>query len=111
MSQIEQIKTKYSIESQSATTGIIINAWLNAISTIPLLGSIEDIMEQDVEIKQMRLLQLNEPVGHIHSSGFELDINKMKLGEKYIFDYFGSKYMAVKNEDKSVKISEITINE
>ena len=50
-------------------------------------------------------------IGHVTSNGFELDFNKMIVGEKYIFDYFESKYMAIKNENGEVELSEITIHD
>ena len=53
----------------------------------------------------------NDIIGHVNEIDFkfQLDINKMKIGQKYIFDYHNTKYMAIKNEQSDLKLSEICI--
>ena len=103
MPQMQQIETQYVINSQSAT-----NVTINSSHAIELLVDFAFLANTQKILSEQSELGI---IGHVNESGFELDFNKMKTGEKYIFDYYDSKYMAIKNNDGNVELSEITINE
>ncbi len=68
------------------------------------------ITKQFVEAFTQQFQDNDEEIGFVTSNGFELDFNKMMVGEKYFFDYYESKYMAIKNQNGEVELSEITIH-
>lgn len=117
MSQILEIEAEYTVKSQSATS----NLDYNIEQVIPILVKMSQltIIKNESEHKDQleKFLKISytdqEVIGHVNELDFEfeLDINKMKTNEKYIFDYYDSKYMAIKNDDGNIELSEISIDE
>jgi len=97
----EPVEPEYVYSTSSGTSG---NVEQRSVEPLP-----EVITKQF--LKEYLQITNEMEIGHVTSNGFELDFNKMIVGEKYIFDYFESKYMAIKNENGEVELSEITIHD
>lgn len=107
MSQLEYIKPEYTFSSQFSTSSINSdNIYSNFTRICVIIRPIEYLGTSEKSKSKQDI------VGSIDELNFQfkLDINKMLSGSKYIFDYYGSKYMAIKNDDGDLELSEITID-
>ncbi len=107
MSQLGYIEPEYVFSSHVSISGIYLDdnhSNFTISSVINRTVKCLDISEKSTSKQGL--------VGSIDELNFqfELDINKMISGQKYIFDYHGSKYMAIKNVDGDLELSEINID-